>query len=183
MRISIPLYHGYLRDPSYYWLRLSRFIRSGTGLVVPWGWVDNRSVVSPIVWSLVTREWWRRWYDHTRDPMFWYIVNTDTESLFFVLMYVLVSTGLYLQLPHVLYPSVISRRCRTLTCRGVLDEKGVLPMLFRGNSLLKWFGESKLFFIPLSFRPPSDSVFGTPSERLVWVSCPIGWKFVHPNRI
>ena len=58
-------------------------------------------------------------------------VYSNKESLLFVLMYVLDSTGLSLHLARLLYPSVISRGCR----EGTFDERGVVPVVY-----LKWFG-------------------------------------------
>ena len=62
-------------------------------------------------------------------------VYSNKESLLFVLMYVLDSTGLSLHLARLLYPSLISRGCR----EGTFDERGVVPC-FVSVVYLKWFG-------------------------------------------
>jgi hypothetical protein len=42
-------------------------------------------------------------------------------------------------------------------------------------------GQSSILHLVTVWRTPSDS--GTPSELVVWVSCPIGWKIVRPKRV
>ena len=104
----------------------------------------GRQTLSSLPNRLGTRERWRRWCSRTRDVMFWYIVNRGLiKNLCSVLMYVLVSTGLSLQMVRLIYPWVINRGRR----EGVLDEKDILPCLFKmicGSNFHPDFKSSKL---------------------------------------